>query len=303
MKYLKMAACALGLLLLASCSDKDDYNTETGVTVEMGSADIQIMESAGTLKVPVVVNGKPNGPVKVTLKVEGTGNNPAVIYEDHNGEWYGDFYLTSDYLNIPADGKIAYALISLIDNRDENEPTTFTISIASAEGAEVGAQSSTLVTIKDNDALPYGKIQGDWNFNYTDINGNATTWKINISGYDEGTEEYENLLTLEGLGGGETYLDLDYIEDPATGEISIMMQLPEPIGWYNASNYIWAFTGGRTPSGSFQLSSGNIIGKVSSDFKQISFDQSACLLLVVATPELDSILGVLSSSTEISMTR
>ncbi len=43
----------------------------------MADSQITVKESEGQFFVPIKVDGKANGDVKVTVKVEGTGNNPA----------------------------------------------------------------------------------------------------------------------------------------------------------------------------------------------------------------------------------
>lgn len=302
MKYLKIMALALGGFLLTACSNDDDYNTASGVTVEMGVSEFTASESASSFNVPIKITGDANGPVKVEIKVESTGSNPAVPYEERDGVWSGNFIVTSETINIPSDDKIAYVQIRPIDDKDENDSRTFTITIVSAEGATIGALNSTLVTLKDNDSTPYGKIQGEWTFSFINQNGAPAAWNVNLTGYEEGTPEYENLLTLEGLAGRESYLDLDYYEDETTGEMYVEMILPEPIAWYDSANYIWLFTGRRTDAG-FSLASGTIRGTVSADMKEITFDPAAYLIFTVANPDLSSILGVLSTAEGIKMTR
>ena len=78
MKYLKIFAFSLGALLVTSCSEENkSFNTEAGVSVDMADSQITVKESEGQFFVPIKVDGKANGDVKVTVKVEGTGNNPA----------------------------------------------------------------------------------------------------------------------------------------------------------------------------------------------------------------------------------
>lgn len=59
---------------MVSCSDSNDYNSASNVTVAMQSAQIVTKESKGLFYVPIVVTGEPNGPIKVEVSVKGEGN-------------------------------------------------------------------------------------------------------------------------------------------------------------------------------------------------------------------------------------
>lgn len=301
MKYLKIMALALGGLFLTACSNDDDFNTASGVTVEFESSDLTVSESAGNIKIPVKITGEANGPVKIHLKVESTGNSPALPFEERNGEWSGNFMVTSDYLNIPADEKVAYIDVKTIDDRDENENRTFSITIESAEGATIGTPSSIIVTLKDNDADPYGKIQGDWKFTFLDYDGLPASWNVQITGYEEGTPEYGNILTLVGLTGGSTYLDLYYEENEETGETTISMNLPEPIGYYNSANYIWVLS--TAMNGNPTTASDLITGVYDKETQTITFNPKKKIWFYVAAPDFSSALGVLETATEFKLSR
>lgn len=305
MKLYKIMALALGSILFTACSD-DDFNTASDVTVQMGVSELTVSESAGSFKVPVVVTGEANGPIKVSVSVESTGTNPALPFEERNGEWSGNFMVTSQNLNIPEGVKTVNIDIKAIDDRDENENRTFIITIASVEGAAVGTVNQTLVTLKDNDNVPYGKIQGDWNFNFKDYDGAAANWPVAISGYEEGTAEYDTFLDLYGLlGDSSSNLGLDFSYDEATGECYVEMLLPEAISWYNASNVFWVLNwpGGPASGVGPSLRETVIRGEVSADFKTITFDQDITLCFYVAAPDFSAQLGVYEAASEISMTR
>lgn len=85
MKLNKIFAIALAALTLTACSDDDDINT-ANVTVNMQKTEIEVSEdfSTGTYYyVPVEVTGESNGPVRVTVKVEGVGSTPATEGDDY----------------------------------------------------------------------------------------------------------------------------------------------------------------------------------------------------------------------------
>ena len=62
MKYVKLFALAAGAFMLTACSDDNDFNSASDVTVEMAKSEITVKENAGTFNVPVKVTGDPNGP-------------------------------------------------------------------------------------------------------------------------------------------------------------------------------------------------------------------------------------------------
>ncbi len=96
MKLNKIFAAALAILTMTACDDDDPVNT-ADVTVNMQQTQMSIAEDFSTgvyYYVPVVLSGETNGPVTVTIAVEGTGANPAV--EDR------DYMVTSKTIVIPA---------------------------------------------------------------------------------------------------------------------------------------------------------------------------------------------------------
>lgn len=297
MKYVKILALALGALSLTACSDSDSGNTATGVTVEMQQSEITVSENKGIFNVPIKVTGDANGPIKVKVKVEGNGPNPAQPFEERNGVWSGDYVVTSTDLNIPADTKTVNVEINTIDNVDENEAKTFTVTIESVEGATIGSQSSTNVTIKDNDSVPYEKVQGAYKFSFLDYDGVPTNWNLVISGIDEGEPGYGEELYINGfLGMASTSLTLYFHNNEATGETFIEFNLPEPMIWYDSANYVWAIKG-------MSLADGVIRGTFSEDLQTITFNEEDMIVYYVASPDFSSKLGIYDSSTAMSMTR
>lgn len=296
MKYFKILAFAFSALVMTACSDDDKFNSVAGVTVEMGESEITVKENAGIFSVPVKVTGDANGPVKITVKVEATGINPALPFEDNNGTWSGHYIVTSETVNIPADDKTAKIEVSTVDDLEENEDRTFVVTIVSAEGATIGNVASTIVTIKDNDSVPYEKVQGAWKFNFIDLDGKPATWNVNILGYSEEESEYGKILDLEGLIISGTYLTLHFYNDEATNESWVEMHLPEPIVLYDAENYVWVING-------MSLAEGVIRGTFSEDLQTISFDPESMMVFYVAAPDFSSWLGIYDTASEISMTR
>lgn len=301
MKYFKIFALALGALALTACSNDEDWNTASGVSVEFTSSDYVVKENAGNFQIPLKVTGEANGPIKVQVKVEGTGTNPALPFEERDGKWSGNFVLTSDALNIPAGEEYVSLDFQAVDDQEENANRTFSITITTVEGATAGTISTTTVTIRDNDGVPYEKIQGNWKFNFTDYDGKQSTMSCSISGAEDGTPEYGKELVLEGLLNNPTALTLYYDENEATGEVFVSMVLPEPIIWYDSSNYIWVI--GTAANGNPSLAETTVTGVYDAANQTITFEPQDKIWFYIASPDFSSQLGVYESATGITMTR
>lgn len=302
MKYVKIFALALGTVLFAACSDKTEYNSASGVTVEMAQSEVTFNENAGIVSVPLVLTGEANGPVKVTVKVVGTGDIPAQPYEQNpDGTWSGNFILSSETLNIPEGETTVAAELNLIDDLDETGDREVTVTITSCEGAAIGALSSTVVTIKDNEKLPvYDLIQGSYTFNCINAKGAASSTPVKINGYPEGTQEYEEgYLELEGLLNNPTILSLYLTQDEANGKYYVSMDLPEPIIWYDASHYIWVL--GSNTAGNPTTAPTLVTGEFDKATQTITFKETDKIIFYVASPDFSSQLGTYDTATQIVM--
>lgn len=303
MKSVKLFAASLSLLLLAACSDKEEYNSATGVTVEMAQSEMTVKENQGIVEIPVKVTGEANGPISVKVEVKGTGNIPATPFEEVNGKWEGNFVLSSETINIPAGEKSVNVEINLIDDILETGDRTMEVKIVGCDGATIGAVTSTLVTISDNESLPvYDMIQGAWKFNYTDRSGKPTTTSVTIFGFDEGSEEYEQgILEMEGLLNNPTVLSLYLTHDEATGKYYVSMQLPEPIIWYDANNYIWVL--GTNAAGGPTNADIVVRGEFDKASQTITFPASDKIWFYVASPDFSNQVGVYNTAEGITMSK
>lgn len=221
MKLTKIFAAALAILTMTACSDDDPVNT-ADVTVNMQQSTMTVAEDFSTgvyYYIPVVLSGETNGPVTVTVQVEGTGANPAV--EDEN------YIITSKTIVIPAgetEGAIEFHPSS---NDDINEDRQFTVTIVAASGAKVGSNATTLVTLVDEDHLlpeALGKLVGEWVS--TTTRGQYT---CTISDFPEGDPNHFKQVKLSGIGGLD-YLDdviLDFTLDASTGLVILSLDMPQ----------------------------------------------------------------------------
>ena len=267
MKYIKLFMLLAVVAFMGSCSDDDEsWNSKSGVTVSMENESMRFKESVGIVKVPIKVEGEANGPVSVTVEVKETGSNPAK--ENVN------YYITTKTIKISDNtGNVE---LECVDDDKINDERTFEISIVSAKGATVGSNTTTAVTLRDNDSEFYEKLQGSWVMNCT-FNDAPTKWDVKIVGAtDEEDEDYNKVLYITGMLGYKwTTAKLSYDFDKATGKGSVAFDY---LGQYNFAEGV-NFTGlGVCNVRLFsvagnQLSEDPIYGTWSDDFKNITFDE------------------------------
>lgn len=208
MKYIKLFMLMAAVTLLGACSSDDDsWNSAADVTVGMQSQTMTVSEGKGIFNVPVVVNGETNGNVFVTVEVEEVGTNPAK--EDVN------YIVTDKTINI-TDGT-GNVEIETVDDDDINDPRTFKVTIVDAKGAKISENASTTISLKDNDAEFYSKLQGKWKMSYEE-DSQADSWDVTITGAtDENDPDYNKYLYVSGMMGQPwTTAVLTYNFDPVT---------------------------------------------------------------------------------------
>ena len=276
MKLYKILMMALAVLSLSACSDDDnDTNTAGNVTVCMEQAEISVRESHGLFKVPVIVTGEPNGPVRVTVNVEEVAPSPAMS-DVH-------YMVTSKTIIIPSDEKAGYIEIKTVDNTEENEPRVFNVTIESAEGATIGTPTTTTVTIKDDDSDPYIKLCGTWKFTAYDIWTDEPVEQTLNMGTPAADDDYYGLeLYATGLEGYDfILLPFTYHYNDATEEVSMSIDLGQ-LMCNSAINFGGSIGTGVLIASSVingQLASqgGSLAGEVNSDLNEITFDPNDLL--------------------------
>jgi hypothetical protein len=224
MKLNKIFAAALAILTMTACDDDDPVNT-ADVTVNMQQTQMSIAEDFSTgvyYYVPVVLSGETNGPVTVTIAVEGTGANPAV--EDR------DYMVTSKTIVIPAGETQGSFEFHPSSNDDINDDRQFIFTIVSATGAKIGNNTSTLVTLLDEDHLlpeALSKLVGTWQS--TSASG---TYNCTISAFPEDDKNHLKQVKLSGIGGLSFANDviLDFSLDASTGLVNLSLSMPQILG-------------------------------------------------------------------------
>lgn len=272
MKYIKLFMLLAVTAFFAACSDDDaSWNTNADVTVEMGKTEVKVKEGAGLFNVPIVVKGETTAPVRVHVSMRESGSNPAK--KDVN-------YIVTDTTIVISDGA-GKVEIKTVDDDEINENRTFEVYIVSADGAKVGANSSTTVVLRDNDSEFYEKLQGVWKMKYVDANGAAKEWSVTVTGGDEESEDYNHYLYVSGMMGYDwTMAVLKYDYDKATKQGSLAFdELGDYVfadgvdfGLGNAPNSVRLFSkDGRN------LTTEPIGGTWSADFKTVTFDADKVL--------------------------
>ncbi|MBQ4345043.1 MAG: hypothetical protein IJC40_03980 [Muribaculaceae bacterium] len=284
MKYIKLLTIALATTSMVACSDDDaNWNSASDVTVSMAQTEISVKENKGIFNVPVSVEGEANGPIQVTVEVAEVGENPAM--DDVH------YLVTSKTIVIPADATTGNIEISTVDNGEINEARQFDITIVSVEGAQVGANITTTVNLKDNDAAFYEKLQGAWKMNFTSRYDGEASWSVNVVGYDEGEEGYDKTLFINGvLGYSFCALEMSYFFDTASKSGYVEIPLGTYVADYDDANGIYACT--VTDDGSLALE-GSIKGQWNEDFTEITFEEDKQLILYVINNTTGAGLGVM----------
>lgn len=287
MKYIKLLTIALATTSMVACSDDDaNWNSASDVTVSMAQTEISVKENKGIFNVPVSVEGEANGPIQVTVEVAEVGENPAM--DDVH------YLVTSKTIVIPADATTGNIEISTVDNGEINEARQFDITIVSVEGAQVGANITTTVNLKDNDAAFYEKLQGNW----TLTTALGDSWPVQVVGYEEGEEGYDETLYIIGMMGYSwTQLEVSYKYDVATNQGTL--EIPYGRLFAEGVNFsglgvmdVYAAGGSISPTGSVTpILSGSTLGTWSDDFKQITFAENDYIFAWVVDPASGNIMG------------
>lgn len=256
----------------AACSDDDaSWNTNADVTVEMGKTEVKVKEGAGLFNVPIVVKGETTAPVRVHVSMRESGSNPAK--KDVN-------YMVTDTTIVISDGA-GKVEVKTVDDDEINENRTFEVYIVSADGAKVGANSSTTVVLRDNDSEFYEKLQGVWKMKCVQATGGALEWSVIVTGGDEDSEDYNHYLYVSGMMGYDwTKAVLKYDYDKVTNRAHwhstnwVLTSLPTVSTSVLATppNYVCLYQ-----STSQGLTTEPIDGSWSADFKTVTFDPDKVL--------------------------
>lgn len=273
-----------------ACEDDENLNSRSGVSVSIEKLEYKVKENKRLFNIPIIVteaegtsrNGNINVDVEVTPYDEDCVENVHYI-------------VTSKHIIIPASKKRANIEIKIVDDRKINEDRKFFVRITSAKGAEIIADKcSTKITLLDNDDIPYDRMEGKWLVRVKDlIDENAVDsvwWETNLSIVpDESEEGYGSIITMAPwrMWNGETYegmLDIKHTLMFKYDNRSQQASLELKLGQIMASGFV---LGGEdengndltscslmsvTPTATGHTTNGTVLGTVSPDFEQITFN-------------------------------
>lgn len=195
MKFSKIFAIGLAALTMTACSDDDNsMNSAQDVTVSLGVTSLEADEddNGSIYTIPVVVDGKANGNIKVTLEV----TEQTAIEDVH-------FYVTSKTLTIGDSDKYVNFEFHPTGDDQVNEDRTFTVSIANVEGAQTGLNTTCEVKLLDDDKYMldvYPQLLGQYTFSATNQSSGAAVQQVwTISGVEEGDAGFPHTAYITGI--------------------------------------------------------------------------------------------------------
>lgn len=282
--YIKyIIALVFSLCLITSCKDDEKINS-SDATVSMGEMTYSVKESKGLFTIPVVVAGEQNGDIKVRVEVKSESTNCKV---DEN------FIVTSTDVVIPSSKKSVNIEIKAIDDRIINDDRQFSVTIVDAIGAKINtASNKTLVTLIDNDDIPYDRMDGEWEVTATDLLAEmpgTVTWTTRLTTVvDDSEEGYGSVITMSPwrMWNGETYegtinikhnVIFSYNASSQTATLTLKLgeTMCEGIVLGDKENDLDlsnCFMRSATPTQTSYTINGSIIGTVNSELNKIKFN-------------------------------
>jgi hypothetical protein len=279
--FVYLMLCAT--VLFFSCSDDEDLNKGDAV-VSMKQAEFSIKESKGVINIPLMVTGEQNGPIRIEVDVVSVDDD---CVEDKH------YLVTSKHIIIPESKTEGKVEIKAVDDHEINADRVFEVQIKSVKGAKIDdVNSKTLVTLLDNDNMPYDRMGGTWTVYATEMfNNGPYTWNPELVVYDEETEEYGKEFIMgpwvDAAGNPldiETFripVEFSYNETTANATVSIRL------GTVMAEGLDFDSSADKSDEDSQSCTivlgtlsnvgiseSGKITGAVSEDFTRINFNAS-----------------------------
>lgn len=218
-----------------ACSDSDNANSVSGITVEMKEATMRVPEdqvSSGTYyEIPIVVNGETNGDVVVTVDFAPVGPSGAVYDEN--------YIVTQNTIIIPAGATEGAIQFYPVGDEVINDHRVFSATIGEVKGATVGANKTTVVTLIDNEGLvpkAYQAIQGNWTATWESLYDGVKTGSVLIYGVNEGEEGFNKTIYVQGIADADVVWKGEMAVDGATEAISINFEIAQIILSANFTN-------------------------------------------------------------------
>lgn len=284
-KVFYIFSLVFALLLAVGCEDDNTLNTYGGATVSVGQATYTVKENKGLFNIPIHVSGDRNGAVEVDVDVVCTDNS---CQEDVH------YLVTSKHIIIPHYKNVGYVEIKAVDDRVINADRQFALRIVNVQGAQLKSSASeTLITLTDNDDIPYDRMDGKWTVTATCMMSGPepvqVSWTTRLkTAIDESEEGYGSIINMSPWRTwyGETYEELNISHDlifkynAASQTATLSLKLGQemgkelPLGREDENGYdlrsCTLHSATSTPTG--YTTNGSIVGSVNEDFTQIVFN-------------------------------
>lgn len=269
MKFFKIFMFLAAASVLGSCSSDEIELNKNEATVAMQNGTMTISEAKGLFNVPVSVSGDRNGMVRVTVEVAEVGSNPAK--EDTH------YLVTTKTINISSDQTTGNVEIMAVDDEDINENRQFTVKIVKVQGGTlVDGSSSTVVTLKDNDAAFYEKFAGKWTMVFQSAyEEEPDTWDLQIITAEENDPDYDHYMYVKGMMGQSWtvgVLEYNYDKETKKGTLSFVPSLFAQGVNFGSIGVQDVYLYGMNSEG--RPVETPLVGTWSDDFKSITFDPS-----------------------------
>ena len=179
MKYIKVIFLSiLGAAALSSCQ-KDEGPIDPGTAVvNFGQTSVTVSENSGLFTVPLELTGEPGGyPVTVNITATGVDDIDQVLL------------ITSTTIKITENNDSFVQMIP-VWQPTINDDFTVTLTIESANGANIGSSNTCNVTIENVMAVQYGQ------YTFKTSNGSPSEWTLILREGANGTYIMENMFDV-----------------------------------------------------------------------------------------------------------
>ena len=179
MKYIKVIFLSiLGAAALSSCQ-KDEGPIDPGTAVvNFGQTSVTVSENSGLFTVPLELTGEPGGyPVTVNITATGVDDIDQVLL------------ITSTTIKITENNDSFVQMIP-VWQPTINDDFTVTLTIESANGANIGSSNTCNVTIENVMAVQYGQ------YTFKTSNGSPSEWTLILRKGANGTYIMENMFDV-----------------------------------------------------------------------------------------------------------
>ncbi len=146
--------------MLFSCEKKEGPIDPGTAVVNFGETSVTVSENSGLFYVPLELTGEPGGyPVTVNITTSGVDDIDKVLL------------LTSTTIKITSANDSSVQMIP-VWQPESNDSYTVTLTIESANGANIGTNNTCTINIENVMAVQYGQ------YNFKTSNGDPSEWTL-----------------------------------------------------------------------------------------------------------------------------